>query len=793
MLDKNLQRLEFDKILEKFSTFSITDSAKESILNLIPDVDSAIVSQNLQKTELALDLIYRKGNIPIENFSNIDIYLKNIESGNSVSARALLDIAAVLKISKNLKEYLYGDNSFELETFELLDNIFTKLYINKDIEAQIFNSIIDENTIADTASPVLNKLRKNRRNFEQEIKSKLSGFIHSSTFSKYLMDNIVTIRNDRFVLPIKEEFKDKVPGSILDVSASGSTVYIEPSAIYDLNTQINNIKFEESREIERILKNLSSLIFPIVSNIENNTKIIYELDFIFAKAKYAKEIDGINPIINSEKEINLIGARNPLIDPKQVVPIDFSIGKDYSTLLITGPNTGGKTATLKTVGLLELMACSGLFIPAKQGSSIYIFDHIFADIGDEQSIQESLSTFSSHIINIIDILKRSTSNSLILLDELGSGTDPIEGASLAISILDYFYKMNALTVATTHYPELKKYALVTDGFENASSDFNIETLSPTYKLLIGVPGKSNAFAISRSLGLPATILDRASEFLNEDNTSMENILKKIYDDKLLIEKEKETIIQNSNQIELLRKSLERDNTKLNEEADNIIKDAKEKARNILLDAKEDANYIIRELEKEQVSAKEANELRNRLNKKLQENSDIAHNISNLNDYSNLDSSSIKIGDKVLIKRWNQIGTVASLPNKEGNLIVEVGVMKMNSNLSDLATIGKSGNSNNKSNEKINQTKFNNNKSLTVSSEINVIGLNVEESIPIVDKYLDDAYLAGLESVRIVHGKGTGKLRDGIQSFLKKHSHVKSYRVGTFGEGEMGVTIVTLKK
>ena len=799
MLDKNLQRLEFDKILQKLASFTVTDTAKEVALGLIPSSDFFEVEHNLNKTDLALLLITRKGNLPLENFSNIEVYLKNLESGNSISAKALLEIAKVLKISRNLHEYLYSDTSFDLSEFQMLCEIFNNLYSDKNAEEKIFSSIIDENTISDDASATLHSLRRNRKNLEQSVRSKLSDFLHSSTHSKYLMDNIITIRSDRFVIPVKEEYKDKVPGSILDISASGSTLYIEPSTIYDLNNKINNIKFEEAIEIEKILKNLSSLLFPIVPNIKNNTEIIYELDFIFAKAKYAKAIDGISPKINKEKSIELINARHPLINADTVVPIDFTIGKNFSTLLITGPNTGGKTATLKTVGLLEAMALSGLFIPAKEGSSIYVFDHIFADIGDEQSIQESLSTFSSHMINIVDILKKASSNSLILLDELGSGTDPVEGASLAISILEQFHNLGAFTVATTHYPELKQYALITDGFENASSDFDIENLKPTYKLLIGVPGKSNAFAISKALGLPSEILDRAKNFLDEDSINIENLLKEIYDDKLVIEKEKEKIVQNSNQIELLRKSLERDNTKLDEEAGNIIKNAKEKAREILLDAKDDANYIIRELEKENISTKEANLLRNSLNEKLQE----TINISSFNSstpseqiLNTISANKLKIGDTVLVKKINQNATIFSLPNKAGELIVQIGIMKMNVNVNDLASSHNSsihaGNSKQKSHNKNGQTSFNNTKSLHVLSEINIIGLNVDEAIPVVDKYLDDASLAGLETVRIVHGKGTGKLRSGIQSFLKTHTHVKSFRLGTFGEGEMGVTVVTLR-
>lgn len=658
------------------------------------------------------------------------------------------------------------------------------LYYNKNMEDTIFNSIIDEDTIADDASKDLSSLRKNRRKLEQDVRDKLSNFIHSASYSKYLMDSIITIRNDRFVVPVKEEFKEHISGAILDISASGSTVYIEPSAVFELNNKINAVKVQEAIEIEKILKGLSLMLCPIADKLKVTIDIIGRLDFIFARAKYSKEINGIRPIITNSKEINLLGARHPLIDKKVVVPIDISIGKDYSSLLITGPNTGGKTVALKTVGLFCLMAYSGILLPANENSSLYVFDNIFADIGDEQSIQDSLSTFSSHMINIIDILKESTSNSLILLDELGSGTDPVEGASLAISILEHFYNIGALTICTSHYPELKKYALTHEGFENASSDFDIENLCPTYKLLIGIPGKSNAFAISKKLGLSEDILNRAKTFLKEDDISIENLLKSIYDDKLSIEKEKEKIEKNSNQIEVLRKSLERDNSKLNKEAENILSDAKIKAREILLDAKDEVNDIIKELNNEKTNLKKANALRNKLNSSINEVSEV-HTVAASS--SHLSASDITIGQEVFFNKVNSTGIVYSLPNKSNEVRLQVGSIYMNAKLEDLSPVKASANK--KSNSNIS---YSNNKAQSVASEINVIGLNVDEAIPIVDKYIDDCYMAHLEHARIVHGKGTGKLREGIHTFLRKHPHVKSFRLGTFGEGEMGVTIVYFK-
>lgn len=784
MQNKNLNRLEFNKILDELNSHCNTYIGKSKVFDIKPFKNKDDVERALSETSLALQLIYRKGNPPIEEFNNIDIYIKNLYSNNFLSAKALLDVATVLKMSRTLKDYFFEDETFDLSSFSILSDYFSGLYSNLNVENKIFDSIIDENNIADNASKVLSVLRRNRKKLEQDVKDKLSNFIHSSAYSKYIMDSIITIRNDRFVIPVKEEAKDKINGSILDISASGSTVYIEPSAIYELNNKINNIKTEENIEIEKILRNLSILLFPLADNLSNDVEIIGSLDFIFAKAKYSKKINGIQPIINDTKYINLISARHPLIDPEKVVPIDIHIGDDYTSLLITGPNTGGKTATLKTTGLLSIMALCGMHIPAKEGSSIYVFDNVFADIGDEQSIQESLSTFSSHMITIIDILHQATSNSLILLDELGSGTDPVEGASLAISILEDFHNKGALTLATTHYPELKNYALVTEDFENASSDFDVEHLKPTYKLLIGVPGKSNAFAISKNLGLPEYILSNAEKYLNQEHIDIESLLKKVYDDKLEIEKEKEIIKKNSNQIELLRKSLERDNSKLNAEAESIVFNAKIKAREILLNAKDEANEIIKELNNDEIDLKKANKLRLDLN-------DALNNITpTTNNTASLSKENISIGQTVFIKKLNQNATVLTLPNKSNQLQVQFGVITMNVKLEDLALPTNTVNAQKATHS---STSFKNSfKAKNISPEINVIGMTVDEAIPIIDKYLDDASMSGLANIRIVHGKGTGKLRSGIHQFLKNNTHTKSFRFGTFGEGEMGVTVVELK-
>ena len=788
MLEKNLNVLEFNKIINLVCNYSNTYIGKEKLKNLVPSNNSITVKESLEETFEALNLIYRKGEPEIANISDIDIWIKNLRSYNPLSAKALLDVASILRTARILHEYFFGDKEFNLSDFTNLEPLFSSLYFNRNIENKIFTSIIDENTISDDASSKLSSLRRTKRNLEQSLREKLSNFIHSSSYSKYLMDSIITIRNDRFVIPVKQEYKDFISGAILDISASGSTVYVEPSSVFELNNKISSIKAEENLEIEKILKDLSTLLFSIVDELSSSLELIGTIDSIFAKAKYSKEITGIMPKINEDKFVSLVSARHPLIDKEKVVPIDISIGQKYKSLLITGPNTGGKTVTLKTVGLLTLMACSGILIPANEGSSIYVFDNVFADIGDEQSIQESLSTFSSHMTNIIDILNIATSNSLILLDELGSGTDPVEGSSLAISILEYFHKIDALTICTTHYHELKEYALTHDDFENASSDFDVENLRPTYKLIIGVPGKSNAFAISKKLGLSEEILKRAKSLVHEDDANIEQMLKNIYDDKLEIEKEKERYTNNANQVEALRKSLERDNSNLIKEANMIITNAKQKAREILLDAKDEANYVIKELDKEELNAKNANELRNKLNNSI--NNLSKEYVNKESNTSNLTKDDIFVGQTLLLNKLNLEGVVLSLPNRSNEVKMQVGNAQMNIKFKDLSIVNKPIKTNTKNSK--GSVSFSNNKSQSASSEINVIGLTVDEAVPIIDKYLDDCSMAKLDHVRIIHGKGTGKLRDGIITFLKKNPHVKSYRPGTFGEGEMGVTVVYLK-
>lgn len=686
-----------------------------------------------------------------------------------MSAKSLLNLAYIFKLSQELKDY-FNKDFLDLSEYPILANLFSELYANKSVTDKILACILDENTIDDKASKTLQSIRKKQKKLEQDIRTKLTDILHSSTYSKYIQENVVTIRNNRFVIPVKEEYRSQIKGLIHDVSNAGSTVFIEPISVFEMNNELNSLKKEEELEIERILQELTELFYPYVKELKLDVDIIGRLDFIFAKAKFSKSIQATIPLINSKKEIHLKNARHPFISKDKVVPISLNLGDDFSVLVITGPNTGGKTVTLKTVGLLTCMACSGLAIPCDENSSIYVFDAIFADIGDDQSISDSLSTFSSHMLNIVEITKYATENSLILVDELGSGTDPLEGSNLAISILDHFKTIGSLTIATTHYQELKQYALVTDGFENASVEFDVSTLSPTYKLLVGIPGKSNAFEISKKLGLDEAIISKAKSLMTSSQIDIENLLKNIYDNKSLIEKEKAKISEELERVSSLRESLEKENEDVKRQEQNLINNAKIKARNILLEAKEDANQIIKEMNS-LTNSKDLENARNTLNTKIK-NINLLNN-TNDNDNSNdskdiLDAKDIKPHMEVFVTNLGQNGVVLSHVSKSNEVQVQVGNLKMNVAIKHLKLPNISA-KNNSSLAVNNLRNSYHSKTKTVKSEINVIGLNIEEAIFVVDKFLDDALLSKLQTVRIVHGKGTGKLRNRYSSIFKKSS------------------------
>lgn len=793
-MDINLQKLEFNKILDILTKYCVTTAGKNLASSLLPSNNKDEVKHSLAETEEAVNLSFRNSFPSIYDFSDINFSLKSLENGSTLSCLAILNLNNILKMAFSLKEY-FNKDFIDINEYPILSNLFDGLYSNKSIIELVDKSILDENTISDEASVELKAIRRKQKSLEQDIRNKLNSIIHSSS-AKYLQDNIITIRNDRFVIPVKEEYRSSIKGFVHDVSNAGSTLFIEPVSIFEMNNKINELKSQEEIEIEKILQKLSYLFAPYCEELKLNASLISRLDFIFAKAKYSRAINGITPKINDEKIINLLSARHPLIDASSVVPITVALGDKFSNLLITGPNTGGKTVTLKTVGLLCLMACSGLNIPVKENSSIYVFDKIFADIGDDQSILSSLSTFSSHILNIISILNNATSDSLVLIDELGSGTDPIEGANLAISILEQLHSSNILTIVTTHYPELKNYALVTDGFENASVEFDVDKLKPTYKLLIGIPGKSNAFAISKNLGLPNYIIERAKSMMTNEQINIEELLKNIYDQKSIIEQEKAEIDVKLKNISDLERSLKHDNDSLKMQEETIINNAKVKARNILLDAKEDANEIIKELNSVSSNAKDVNLLRNKLNKKISD-INVVHNQSDKPKISNSNKLSVNEiipNTEVFIRSFNKTGIILSRPSKSNEVQVQIGALKMNVSIEDLEKIpsNSSISKNTNNTTQLKSTFSSISKAKSVSTEINVIGYTVEEANFVVDKFLDDASLSKLQTVRIVHGKGTGKLKDGIHRFLKNHPHVKSFRMGTYGEGEMGVTVVTLK-
>lgn len=791
MNNNYLEKLEFNKIQDCLSNFCITYIGKNLSLKLFPSNEQTIVKASLNETEEAVNLMYKNSIPSFSEIVDITISLKQLESNNSLSIKSILDLTNIFELSYNLINY-FDKDFIEKNNYPILSNLFENLYTNKSIIQKIKSCIIDKNTIDDNASKELSSIRKQEKKLEQDIRNKLNQIIHSSTYSKYIQENIITIRNDRFVIPVKSEYRSQIKGFVHDISNAGSTIFIEPISVFEMNNELNQLKLDEIIEIEKILQELSSLFIPYLDELKNDVELIGKLDFIFAKAKFSKELNAITPTINNNKEINLLNARHPLIDKNLVVPISLNLGSDYTTLVITGPNTGGKTVTLKTIGLLTCMACSGLNIPADEKSSIFVFDNIFIDIGDDQSISNSLSTFSSHIKNIVEITNNVSENSLVLVDELGSGTDPVEGANLAISILDFLKDSKCLTISTTHYQELKHYALVTDGFENASVEFDINTLTPTYKLLVGIPGKSNAFSISKKLGLADAIISNAKNLMSNESINIEELLKNIYDYKILIEKDKEEIEKNLHQIENLRNSLEHDNTQLKEQEKNIIETAKLKARDILIDAKDEASDIIKKINNSN-NLKDADNLRNNLSKKIK-----SIQISDLDKPSKNSQSflpeEIKPNMEVFLSNFNANGIVLSNVTKSNEVQVQMGNIKTNVNIKYLRKLSSQNNTSSQtlSSHKSKTSYSGISKSRNIKPEINVIGLNIEEANFVIDKFLDDCLLAKLETIRIVHGKGTGKLRNGIHQFLKKNSSVKSFRIGSYGEGEMGVTIVELK-
>lgn len=792
MNEKSLKVLEFNKIKELLMKKTESDLGKRLSAEIAPLTDISRIQGLQQETDEALSLLIKRGNPPLYGIHSISAEIKRVEIGGVLSPGGLLKIADSLRVSRGLKNYLKETRDDKTSSYPIIEGLIGNLTVFKSIEDEINNAIINENEISDNASPALRSIRRQMISKNDAIKDKLNSIIGSQTHKKYLQDSIVTMREGRYVIPVKQENRGSVPGLIHDMSSSGATVFVEPMAVVELNNQLRELEVKEREEIERILAELSNLVAEESFGIGNNEKILQNLDFIFAKGKLALDMKATRPILNDRGYLNIKKGRHPLLNTKAVVPIDVHLGKDFNSLIITGPNTGGKTVTLKTVGLFTLMAQAGLHIPADFNSEIAVFNQVFADIGDEQSIEQSLSTFSSHMTNIVDILNKIDYNSLVLFDELGAGTDPTEGAALAMSILDHLLKMNIRTIATTHYSQLKLYALTTEKVRNASVEFDVESLSPTYKLLIGVPGKSNAFEISKRLGLQNYVIDYARDLISKENIEFEDVLQAMEKDRRQIEEDKTEAERLRVEIEQLKANLASEKDKTREMRDKILDKAKEESRKLLKEAKYEADLILGELksissEVEKDKLKRMHEAENMLKSKLNEvEASMTKDI--LNVKAKKPPKNLKSGESVEVLSLNQTGTVISPPDEKGNVDVQVGIMKVNVHVSTLR----------RTEAGLNEKSAFKAKSLTstktkaAKTEIDLRGKNIEEAIVEIDKYLDDSYIAGLNEVYLIHGKGTGALRDGVKSYLRGHKHVKSYRQGKYGEGGDGVTVVEIK-
>ena len=789
MNDKSLRVLEYYKIIDRLRDKCVSQLGQGLVDQLKPVFTIAEIKKMQQETSEAQGILVQRGNIPLSGIHDIIHLVKLTEIGSYLNPSQLLTLRQTLVVARRLRTFLKEEDN---NSFPILSGLISSLNVFKNLEDTIERCIISETEISDNASPALRDIRRSIVNKNDSIKGKLNSIITSTTYQKYLQDTIITIRQDRYVVPVKQEYRANVPGLIHDQSSSGATLFIEPMVIVELNNQLKELRLKESAEIERILMEISAEIAQYSTEIKTNQSILKELDFIIAKGKLSLDMRGIEPLINDDKKIRIKNGRHPLISLNEVVPTNIWLGDDFNVLVITGPNTGGKTVTLKTVGLLTLMAQSGLHVPADYGTKLSIFNEVFADIGDEQSIEQSLSTFSSHMTNIVNILGEVTSNSLVLFDELGAGTDPTEGAALAMSILDYLKKLKTTVIATTHYSELKEYALVNEKVENASVEFDVETLRPTYRLLIGVPGKSNAFEISSKLGLPDFIINSARQLLTKETIEFEDLLQSIEKNKVESEKEK-------TQSERLRQDAEKlyDNyldkkQKLDEQREKIVRDARKEASQLIKEARKEADEIITELRQLKLEQEEKE-----INKKIEQSKlrlkakaeGLAEVIEDtlFSKKNSKPPQNLKSGEAVKVLSLNQIGYIVDPPNKNNEVLVQIGIMKMNIPVENLQRADEE-----KTIQKTGLGKIVKNKAENIKSEIDVRGKNLEESMLDIDKYLDDVYIAGLAEVIIIHGVGTGVLKAGIKQMLKKHRHVKEYREGAYGEGGHGVTIVKLK-
>lgn len=789
MNEKVFHTLEYHKIIDMLSECATSAFGRELCRNLKPSVNLEEIESAQQQTADALTRIYQKGSLSFSGTHNVGASLKRLEVGGVLSIEELLKIASLLEVAKRAKAYSRSER--EESKADSLEELFSRLEPLTPLLEEIRRCILSEDEIADDASPALKHIRRSMKNTNERIRSQMNELLNSSR--SHLQDAVITMRDGRYCLPVKAESKGQVPGMIHDQSSTGSTFFIEPMAIVKLNNDLKELYLKEREEIEIILASLSSLAGEYVPSIKEDFEILTELDFIFAKGALAKKYNGTSPIFNNERRINIRKGRHPLLDHRKVVPIDIHLGDDFDLLIVTGPNTGGKTVSLKTVGLFTLMGQAGLHIPANDRSELSVFEEVFADIGDEQSIEQNLSTFSSHMTNITSILKHVNENSLVLFDELCAGTDPVEGAALAASILSRLHDYGIRTMATTHYSELKVFALSTPGVENACCEFSVETLSPTYHLLIGIPGKSNAFAISGKLGLPGDIIENARNRMTEQEENFEDLISDLETKRTAIEKERLETEQYKKEIEALKRRLEEKQERLDAQRDKIIRQANEDAHAILREAKEVADQTIKNFHKygqANASAKEMEQERSKLRGKM---NDLEKNMSlKQKETSNHKvPKTLRIGDSVKVLSMNLKGTVHTLPNDKGDLYVQMGILRSLVNIKDLVLLEDTPALGNKK-KSTGAGKLKMSKSASVSTEINLIGKTTDEAVSLLDKYLDDAYLAHMPSVRVVHGKGTGALRKAVHSHLKRLKYVKSFRLGEFGEGDSGVTIVEFK-
>ena len=789
MNNKALKTLEYNKITDRLASHASSEPGIKLCRELQPMMDMDEINSALKQTSDAVSRIFRHGSISFAGLKDIRPLTKALEVGRALGMSELLDICSLLKVAAGARRYGVSED----EAADSLSGLFNVIYDIADVRREIERCILSEDEIADDASAELKNIRRQMRICTERIRTELNSMLNGSDRT-YLQEAVITTRGGRYCIPVKAEYKSQVPGMVHDQSKAGSTFFIEPMSVVRLNNEIREYEVKESEEIAKILASLSAMAGNYTAELDADYDILSQLDFIFAKANLSFEYKGSEPIMNTRGYINIRKGRHPLIDSHKVVPIDVSIGDEYSELIITGPNTGGKTVTLKTIGLFSLLGQSGLHIPAADNSELTVFNDIFADIGDEQSIEQSLSTFSSHMKNIIEILAKADSNSLVLFDELCAGTDPTEGAALAISILTSLHKLRVTTVATTHYSELKIFALSTEGVQNACCEFDVATLAPTYRLLIGIPGKSNAFAISGKLGLPQYIIDDAKESLASEDVAFEDVISDLEKSRVTIEREKLELEEYKKEVEDLKNQLKAKNERLDERSDNILQKAREEASAILREAKETADDAIRKLNKANAAGMSVTELekqRQRINDNINK-VDKGRVIKSQAPARQHKASDFHIGDRVHVASLNLDGTVHTLPNQKGELNVTIGIMNYNVNMSDLTIIEEASEMRKLKQKSSGIGKLKMSKTASISPEINLIGMTSDEAIMTLDKYLDDAFLSHISPVRIVHGKGSGILRNAVHNYLKRQKHVKSFRLGSFGEGDYGVTIVEFK-